>query len=42
MTNDHQVVLGRGQALFGGVSKRFSLDLIQAKSSESGRVIVGF
>ena len=38
----HPTVLGRGQALFGGVSKRLSLDLVQAKSTESGRVIVTY
>jgi dihydrofolate reductase len=38
----HPTVLGRGQSLFGGVSKRLSLDLVQAKSTESGRVIVTY
>jgi dihydrofolate reductase len=38
----HPTVLGRGQALFGGVGKRLSLDLVQAKSTESGRVIVTY
>ena len=38
----HPVVLGSGQALFGGVNKRLSLDLIEAKSTESGRVIVSY
>ena len=36
----HPIVLGKGQALFGGVNQRFSLDLVQAKSTTSGRVIV--
>ena len=38
----HPVVLGKGHALFDGVSKRLSLDLVQAKSTESGRVIVSY
>ena len=38
----HPVVLGKGQALFGGVNKRISLDLVQAKSADSGRVIVTY
>jgi dihydrofolate reductase len=38
----HPIVLGQGQALFGGVNKRRSLDLVQAKSTESGRVIVTY
>jgi dihydrofolate reductase len=38
----HPIVLGKGQALFGGVTKRLSLDLVQAKSTESGRVIVTY
>jgi dihydrofolate reductase len=38
----HPIVLGKGQALFGGVNERLSLDLIQAKSTESGRVIVTY
>jgi len=38
----HPIVLGSGQALFGGVDKRLSLDLVQAKSTESGRVIVTY
>ena len=38
----HPVVLGKGQALFGGVNKRLSLDLVEAKSSDSGRVIVTY
>ena len=38
----HPIVLGKGQALFGGVSKRLSLDLVQAKSTKSGRVIVTY
>jgi dihydrofolate reductase len=36
----HPVVLGKGQALFGGVNKRLALDLVQAKSTESGTVVV--
>ena len=38
----HSIVLGKGQALFSGVNKRLSLDLVQAKSTESGRVIVSY
>jgi hypothetical protein len=33
---------GKGHALFDGVNKRLSLDLVQAKSTESGRVIVSY
>ena len=38
----HPVVLGKGQALFSGLNKRLSLDLFQATSTESGRVIVTY
>jgi dihydrofolate reductase len=38
----HPIVLGKGQALFSGVNKRLSLDLVQAKPTESGRVIVTY
>jgi len=38
----HPVVLGQGQALFGGVNKRLSLELVQATSTESGRLIVTY
>jgi dihydrofolate reductase len=38
----HPIVLGKGQALFSGVNKRLSLDLVQAKSTESGGVIVTY
>lgn len=38
----HPVVLGKGQALFGGVNRRLSLDLVQAKSTDSGRVIATY
>ena len=38
----HPIVLGNGQALFGGVNNRLSLDLLQAKATESGRVIVTY
>jgi dihydrofolate reductase len=38
----HPIVLGKGHALFGGVNKRLSLDLVQAKPTESGRVIVSY
>jgi len=36
----HPVVLGKGQALFRGVNDRLSLNLVQAKPTESGRVIL--
>jgi len=38
----HPIVLGKGQALFSGVNKRLSLDLVQARSTESGRLIVAY
>jgi dihydrofolate reductase len=38
----HPIVLGKGQALFGGVHKPLSLDLVQATSTESGRVILSY
>lgn len=38
----HPIVLSKGQALFSGVNKRLSLDLAQAKSTESGRVILAY
>jgi dihydrofolate reductase len=38
----HPIALGKGQALFSGVNKRLSLDLVQAESTESGRVIVTY
>jgi dihydrofolate reductase len=38
----HPVILGKGQALFGGVNKRLSLDLVGAKATESGRLIVTY
>ena len=38
----HPIVLGNGQALFTGINHRLSLDLVQAKSTDSGRVIVTY
>lgn len=38
----HPVILGQGQPLFGGVDKRLALELVQSKSTESGRVIVAY
>ena len=38
----HPLVLGKGPALFSGVNKRLSLDLVQARSTVSGRVIVTY
>ena len=36
----HPVVLGKGHALFEGIKTRLSLDLVQAKPTRSGRVVV--
>jgi dihydrofolate reductase len=38
----HPVVLGKGQALFSGVNRRLSLGLVQAKTIESGRLVVTY
>jgi dihydrofolate reductase len=38
----HPIVLGSGQALFGGVNNRLLLDLVEAKPARSGRVIVNY
>lgn len=38
----HPIVLGTGQALFGGVSKPLPLDLVQIESANSGRVVVTY
>jgi dihydrofolate reductase len=38
----HPVVLGTGQGLFSRVNKRLSLDLVEAKPTDSGRVIVTY
>jgi dihydrofolate reductase len=38
----HPVVLGRGRGLFDGINKRLSLDLVEAESTESGRLIVSY
>src|SRR5262245_22998553 len=38
----HPVLLGKGQALFGGVNRRVSLDLVQAKPADSGKLIVTY
>ena len=38
----HPIVLGKGQALFSGVNKRRSLNLVQVKSTDAGRVIVTY
>ena len=38
----HRIILGKGLALFGGVNKRLSLDLVEANTTESGRVIVTY
>jgi dihydrofolate reductase len=36
----HPIVLGKGQGLFSSVTGRLSLELVQARANESGRVIV--
>lgn len=38
----HPIALGRGEALFGGVSKPLSLNLVQVKPTNSGRVIATY
>jgi dihydrofolate reductase len=38
----HPIVLGQGQALFGGLNKRLSLHLVQAKSTGDGRLVVTY
>ena len=38
----HPVALGKGQGLFSRVTRRLLLDLVQARTNESGRVIVTY
>lgn len=38
----HPILLGGGKALFAGVKKRRSLNLVHAESTESGRVILTY
>jgi dihydrofolate reductase len=38
----HPIVLGKGQALFGDVNKRLGLDLVDARPTGSGKVIVTY
>jgi dihydrofolate reductase len=38
----HPILLGGGKALFAGVDKRRSLNLVQAESTTSGRVILTY
>ena len=38
----HPILLGGGKALFAGVNQRHSLNLVQAESTESGRVILTY
>jgi dihydrofolate reductase len=38
----HPILLGGGKALFAGVKERRSLNLVQAKPTESGRVILTY
>jgi dihydrofolate reductase len=38
----HPILLGGGKALFAGVNKRRSLNLVQSESTKSGRVILTY
>ena len=38
----HPILLGGGKALFAGINKRRSLNLVQTDSTESGRVILTY
>jgi dihydrofolate reductase len=38
----HPIILGTGRSLFGAVTKRRSLDLIEAKPTTSGRLVVNY
>jgi dihydrofolate reductase len=38
----HPVLLGTGKALFSGINRRRSLDLVQTQSTESGRLILTY
>ena len=38
----HPVVLGKGHGLFSGVNTRLSLELVEAKSIDHGRVVVTY
>jgi len=38
----HPILLGGGKALFAGVNKRRSLNLVEAESTKSGRVILTY
>jgi dihydrofolate reductase len=38
----HPILLGGGKALFAGVDKRRSLNLVQAESTKSGRVLLTY
>jgi dihydrofolate reductase len=38
----HPTILGHGQALFGGVDRRRSLDLVEAKPTTSGKVLLTY
>jgi dihydrofolate reductase len=38
----HPVLLGSGKALFSGINKRRSLDLLETQSTESGRLILTY
>jgi dihydrofolate reductase len=38
----HPIVLGKGQALFGGVNKPLALELVEATPTESGKVVLSY
>lgn len=38
----HPLLLARGKALFAGVTHRHALTLVQAESTEAGRVILTY
>ena len=38
----HPIILGKGQALFGGVNTPLSLDLVEARPTQAGRVVVTY
>jgi dihydrofolate reductase len=38
----HPILLGTGKALFSGIDKRRSLDLVETQSTESGRLILTY
>ena len=38
----HPIVLGGGKALFAGIDRRLSLELVSAESTKAGRVILTY